>query len=513
MNAAEVGSGRSQDTARRLVYGLLITVAAAMVAGRILAVTRVYEPRVHRAPDSADTSKGSWPAVRPKPMATMGANDRSRWATVRALVEDGTYAIGHRDPNRATPENPYGDYGNIMEEGWNTIDKVLKPDTGDFYSSKPPFLATLLAGEYWLLREAFGWSITDENGYVVRTILFTVNWLPFVFFLIVLARLADQLGAADWGRWYVVAAGGFATYLTPFAITLNNHSVATWSALFALYFAFRQWSAPAPPRLSLAAAGFFAGFTACNELPAASLAAILFIVLLFRWPVPTLVFFLSATAIPVAGFLLTNSLAIGQWMPAYGEFGGPWYNFAGSHWNKPPEGPKPGIDWAWTKETTSEYALNLLVGHHGFFSLSPVFLLSVAGTVIALTRWQGFRSGTLGWPGENATMRRLPALSVLAVVSVVVTAIVFAFYIFVTDVRTHNYGGWTSGPRQLMWLTPLMLLIALPSADRLGERRWGRALAYVLLGLSILSVSYPAWNPWRHPWIYDFQESQGMLPY
>ncbi len=32
-------------------------------------------------------------------MPTFGSNDRSRWATVRALVDNGTYEIGYRDPN------------------------------------------------------------------------------------------------------------------------------------------------------------------------------------------------------------------------------------------------------------------------------------------------------------------------------------------------------------------------------------------------------------------------------
>jgi hypothetical protein len=519
MNAADMG------LPRRLIYGLLIVLAAATTAGHILAVTRLYEPRLHRAPDSTDTSKGPWPAVRPKPMPTIGANDRSRWATIRALVDDGAYAIGHRLTFWYWG-NWSVDYGNITDEGWNTIDKVLKPGTGDFYSSKPPFLATLLAGEYWALRETCGWSITDENGYAVRTILLTVNWLPFVFYLIVLARMADQFGTSDWGRVFVLAAGCFATYLMPFAITLNNHSVAAWSALFALYFAFRQWSAPGPPRMGLALAGFFAGFTACNELPAVSFAAALFAIVFIRWPLHAVLFFLPAAALPVAGSLATNYLALGQWTPAYGEFGGPWYNFEGSHWNKAPESPKPGIDWAWTKESIGAYAFHLVAGHHGLFSLTPVFVLSLAGMGIALLRREVLRPVALirrvrsdaihravDGKGSNESGHYEPVRMLLAVLALVLTATLLGFYILVTDVRTHNYGGWTNGPRQLMWLTPLLLLAALPAADWLGKRRWGRALAYVLFGLSVLSVSYASWNPWRHPWIYDFMESRGVLPY
>ena len=53
----------------------------------------------------------------------------------------------------------------------------------------------------------------------------------------------------------------------------------------------------------------------------------------------------------------------------------------------------------------------------------------------------------------------------------------------------------------------------LPAADWLGRRRWGRALAVVLLALSVLSASYPSWNPWRHPWIYNWMDAWGRIPY
>ena len=95
--------------------------------------------------------------------------------------------------------------------------------------------------------------------------------------------------------------------------------------------------------------------------------------------------------------------------------------------------------------------------------------------------------------------------------SAVVSLVVFLFYAFV--VSTANYGGWTNGPRWLLWLTPLWLFAALPVADRLGRRRWGRAACLVLLALSVLSVSYSDWNPWRHPWIYNWMEAGGWLPY
>jgi hypothetical protein len=46
----------------------------------------------------------------------------------------------------------------------------------------------------------------------------------------------------------------------------------------------------------------------------------------------------------------------------------------------------------------------------------------------------------------------------------------------------------------------------LPAADRLGRTTAGISLAAALLALSVLSASYPTWNPWTHPWIYRWLE-------
>ena len=65
----------------------------------------------------------------------------------------------------------------------------------------------------------------------------------------------------------------FATLMSPFLITINNHTLGTCSALFALYFAAKVWTEERPGRLAYFLAGFFAMFTVCNELPALAFAA------------------------------------------------------------------------------------------------------------------------------------------------------------------------------------------------------------------------------------------------
>ena len=523
---------------RRTLYPLLIAVAVAVVCGHILSAARVSLPYVARPPGAADPNdhRGPWPATRPEPMPDYGDNDRSRWDTVRALVDNGEYRIGHRtadpafvstvallaSPSAEAPllaasalvpgrSGTYYDTGICAEDGWKSIDKVMLPDTHDFYSSKPPLLPTLVAGEYWLLKHLFGWSIFndretehDQRWLVMRTILLTINALPFLVYLLLLARLAERFGRTDWGRLYVVAAGGFGTFLTTFAVTFNNHSVAACSALFALYPALLVWAERRQEVGLYLLAGFFAGFTAANELPAAAFAAALFVPLLVRSPARAVLAYVPAAAVPVAAFLLTNYLALGTLRPAYESFGTSWYEFEGSHWKVQPGEVPYGIDWAYLSEGRGVYAFHLLLGHHGLFSLTPVFLLAVAGVVYALARLPAAAAD-----GEAPA----PDLRGVALLTLLVVVVVIGFYVVWVNDRNRNYGGWTSGPRWLMWLTPLFLVTMLPAADWLAGRRWGRALALVLLAVSVLSVSYPACSPWTHPWIYNWMESQGWLPY
>jgi hypothetical protein len=494
----------------RTAYALLITVAAGAVAGHILVMTRVYEPYLYRNESDPQDQRSLWPRTRPEPMPTHGDNDRSRWDTVRALVDNGTYAIGQRDVDAATGKNV--DRGIITEDGWKTIDKVLRPETHEFYSSKPPLLPTLIAGEYWLLKHTLGWSITQQRGEVVRTILLMTNGLLFIVYLILLARLVERFGTTDWGRLYVLAAGCFGTFLTTFAVTLNNHTVAACSALFALYPVLQVWYGGKRSAGLFLTAGLFAGFTAVNELPATAFAAALLLLLLYRAPGRTLLLFIPAAALPVAAALATNYFALGQLRPAYGEFGGPWYEFQGSYWKIDPGQIRHGIDWAYQTESRGIYALHLLIGHHGIFSLSPIFLLTAAGTIYGLVGRHKPLGPTNGSePGQQQKDR--PQLRMVALLTLLLSVVVLTFYIALVNDRNRNYGGWTSGLRWLLWLTPLWLLTMLPVADWLAGRRWGRGLAYLLLGVSVLSVSYPAWNPWRHPWLYDFMQAHNWINY
>lgn len=468
------------NSCQQTVFALLILASATMMAGRVLAVDE----------------------------ATLGGNDRSRWCTILALVDHGTYEIGRREYNS---DGTYYDSGITTERNWQTIDKFLHPDSQAFYSGKPPLFPTVAALVYWVLKNMLGWSFSNHRMEVIRCTLMVVNCVPMTIYLVLIGRMLAQFGRTAWGRLFLMAAACFGTYLTTFAIVLNNHTVAACFVLFALYQAFM----PSPARhgldrswLRFAAAGFLASCAAAADLPAMAFLAWLGIVLFRRSARLTLCSFIPAAALPAAAFLLTNYLAIGQFKPAYSEVDGPWYTYQGSYWEA---GARKGIDAAGEKESKFDYAFHLVLGHHGLFSLTPVFLLGLSGLLSELTG-DNHKASLASTELKIIAVDEAGHQNSVRTLSVGVwflTIVIVGFYVLKTD----NYGGSTAGPRWLFWLTPLLLLSASPEADAWSEQRKTRLLGYGCLAVSIFSVYFSAGRPWGGPWLYQFMKWQGWIGY
>jgi hypothetical protein len=99
----------------------------------------------------------------------------------------------------------------------------------------------------------------------------------------------------------------------------------------------------------------------------------------------------------------------------------------------------------------------------------------------------------------------------LALAIAAVTFVVIFFYLSRSQID-RNYGGVSSGFRWVFWLAPLWTVAAVPAADRLSVSRAGRLVGLTLLALSVLSVTYPSWNPWSPPWIEQWMRHGGFLP-
>jgi hypothetical protein len=408
----------------------------------------------------------------------LSANDRSRWLTVRSLVELGTYEIDEIFP----------------EPTWDTIDMVQhrgRDGERHLYSSKPPILATLLAGEYWLIHKLTGATLADHPYEIGRAMLITVNILPLVLLYVLVARLVERFGRSDWGRIFVMAGATLGTFLNTFAVVLNNHIVGAVSAAVTVYCLVRIAGNGERRWRYFALAGLAAGFTVANELPAFSFLGLVGLLLFWHAPKETLFAFVPGVAVVAAAFFGTNWIAHESWRPPYAhrsetDPNDNWYLYTytvngkerKSYWHD-----RQGIDRG--EPTKSKYALHVLVGHHGVFSLTPMWLLSFAGMLMWL---------------RSADPRRRELAALIAITSVVC----LLFFIGFRSQLDRNYGGMTSGFRWMFWCAPLWLVAMIPAADGLARSRIGMALAIVLLTFSVLSASYPTWNPWTHPWIYNW---------
>jgi hypothetical protein len=480
------------------IYLLLIAIAVGNLTGRLLAVNSVDKVQLEstrikdaltrqrarlvdeglteneiQARQAADEARIRNELRLQRPF--LSANDRSRWMTIRSLVEHGTYEIDKIQ----------------LDPTWDTIDMVqhLGRDGKEHrYSSKPPLLATLLAGEYWLIHRVTGLTLRNNPYEVGRMMLFTINVLPMLLMYLILGRLVERFGTTDWGRIFVMAAATMGTFLNTFATVLNNHIVGAVCATVALYAAICIAYDGERRLRYFALAGLAAALTAADELPALIFLAMIGALVLWKAPRQTLIAFVPAMLVVVGAFFATNWVAHQSFKPPYmhrGE-GDNWYSYEyelkgrtiKSYWLD-----RQGIDRGEPSRIT--YALNVLVGHHGVFSLTPIWLLSLAGALM--------------WLRSPEVSRRHLAVGIL-----LIAVICLVFFIAFRPLQDRNYGGMTSGFRWMFWCAPLWLVVMLPAADRLARSTAGMAFASLLLTLSVLSASYPTWNPWTHPWLYNW---------
>jgi len=394
-----------------------------------------------------------------------GANDGSRWDTVWSLTNGKGYIID---------EAPY-----------STIDKVRRD--GHFYSSKPPLMPTTLAGFAWLIRATTGWSIPHQAHIVNRLILLLVNVVPFCVMVILYANLLERMHVRLAPRLFCVLMAGFGTYLTSYSVSLNNHTQAAWAAFFALYCTIRIRYDGQTAWYYFASCGCFAAWTVANEMVALFFAVFLFGFLFRSHPRETLKYFLPPSVLIAIAYFYTTYISTGGFLPYYLYFNTAYYQYEGSHWLNP-----PGIDGA--NEPKWFYLFNLLLGHHGVFSLTPVFLIAFFGM-----------------------FQRKPAMEAIQRLGLFLSLGLLIFYTF----KTNNYGGVCQGVRWLFWLIPFWLISLAPVVDRSFHSRKFRVFALIALLLSIMSASHALSGnkdkgrpgPWSPSWVQILMHDMHWIEY
>lgn len=534
---------RQEQLRRMSIVNVLIVVALAIAAGRIAVVVS----------PTGDT-------------AFLSANDRSRWATIAALVEDGTYAID-RQVAITHPVHRH-------RRPWDSIDKVRHVgDDGQqhFYSSKPPLFPTMVAGVYKLLHLSTTLTMTDQPIYVPRIILAIVNLPLLAILLFSSGYVIDKMCVSQWSQVFAVAGITFGTMLMPFTVSLNNHlpAAAAMAVTMAIYFFISERFADAErggshriSRWLYVLAGAAAAGGAANELPALSMTVLwwmLFAILDRKSILP----FIGGMAIVAAGFFGTNHLAHGSLRPAYAHRGvgdviatlqssGPLGDSAAT---------AEAVEILKQFQTESSDEIGHLpsdepdrwrftVGQRQFALVDEA--APGGGSELVLRHWDdwyeypgsywqdGRRRGvdrgessrwvygfhmTLGhygifsltpiWlllPFGFAVSLRFGSVDfrLFSAAVLMSTLACVAFYVSRPTID-RNYGGVSTCFRWLLWLAPLWWTMVLPLLDDLAESiRW-RRVASGLLAISVFSMSTALSSPWQSPWLYRFWAFLGWI--
>jgi hypothetical protein len=459
-------------------------------------------------------------------------NDAARWDTIWSLTEFGTYQIFDTKKEAEKWDKP---------EQYETIDKVARKFEEDgktvekMYSSKPPLLPTVAAGIVRVMRQ-FGPPITKDirgkptqgtSHRYFKPTLMILNLLPFLWFLVLYRGYLNEWAATDYSFVVCLTVAALGSLATGYLTTLNNHTMAAHFAGITLLLLWPIWHRGSREGWRLALAGLCAGWTAANELPAAAFAIAVFLFTLRRAFLSTIVFFLPPLVLVVWAFFCTNHQSFGSYIPAYLQ--PEMYDYEGSYWRSADksaidalstpredgtfvEGPRvageftrkiketvkptPGGEGAVQKPTglfvSPAYLLHMTFGHHGVFSMTPIWLFAFIGLLAAL-------GAENGW-------RKLSAWMLLLIV-----LITFAFYWMVNTER--NYGGFCHGMRWLLWLSAIWLMYLPPVLDRIAHIPFWRWIVGLALGVSIFSVADTWANPWTYSWIHRILIWCGLVGY
>jgi hypothetical protein len=386
---------------------------------------------------------------------TLQTNPMSRMATMDALVHEGTFAID-RSPLR------------------NTVDRVKIGE--HFYSSKPPVMSVLYAGVYAVLHQTTGLSFRTDRAQAIWVMNVLGGAVPHALLLGYAYLFLAAYAPAHLLLW-TFACFAFGQLGLAYATTLNNHVPAALAAFAAFYHAYLVRSRrPASPH-DYVFAGLAAGFAPTLDLAAVFISVAVGLYLLaFDWR-RTLKLFAPAGVVPVLlHFALTRAIT-GSWRPISTR--PDLYRYPGSYWNTP-----RGLDAL--DEPKGTYLYNMLLGHHGLLSMTPVLILAVIAVAITVAR-------------------RGPRLAEALVVGGSLLASV-VFYMLTTE----NYGGICVGFRWLLPVTPLVLLFVSDWLATLRTRA-GWCVFLALLAVSQFHAFSGMTNPWKsskwNEWLVESETS------
>jgi hypothetical protein len=255
-----------------------------------------------------------------------------------------------------------------------------------------------------------------------------------------------------------------------YATHLNELSTAGALAICGLYYAVRIRHGRDAKPWHWPLAGFVLGMLPAIDMPGMAISGALALYLFTYDKKKTLLWFLPALLPGLIVHLFLTYEISGSFRPFY--FNSALKTFKQFYFKQP-----GGIDGL--NEPKWLYAYNTLLGHHGLFSMTPIYCFALYELVRSLVK------------------RRMVAESLVCAASVVAF---LTFFIW----RTRNYGGWCVGMRWYVPIMPLLLLYFGVWLDRVRITRLLWALVLLAFSVSCFNVQdalsspfqYSVWHNW-----------------
>ena len=372
-----------------------------------------------------------------------GPNDGSRFATVRALVENHTFSIDSHD----------------------SIDIVQY--NGRFYSSKPPLLSVIAAGIYWPLHTIFHIEIPTLSPepsiaiYIIDLVIVGGSLALLVVFFY--KSLAFFSFSSRW-RFWITMALVFSTLIFSYSGSLNSHIPAAAFLFMGFYFFLKQFKEDVTAARSL-----FIGFLLSAAFSIEPIVSGFFVMMMFFYQVydrrfrKTIVYFIVGFLPLTIIYALIQQFTIGTPLPPY--FDKSLYYFAGAYWLHP-----IGIDALHQPKWL--YLFHLLFGTHGLFLYTPILLVV-------------FHSVYRMWKN--------PEYNYLRVFSVFIFSAIVFYILFITF-TTNNFGGISYGTRWFIGFIPILFFFVAFSLNDFFKKHF--TLAFFLLALSVFFAFFGFTGPW-----------------
>ncbi len=277
------------------------------------------------------------------------SNESSRFLTIEALVNNGTFAI----------TNPITD-GDLTFTGKY------------YYSDKPPLLSLVAAGFYAILR----WlhprapsllTLSPQISYIYLTLV--ISAFPYLLLIYLFWRSLSELRLKSYERLLYTLALALGTPLLPFATVFSNHAITALIAFASFYFIVVQKIT----KKTIIVVGVLVGLLPAIDVPFGTAWFVIITALL--WPDIRKYFWHYSLAV-IPGIILTLTL---NWLTTGSAL--PMYLVAKQYLSLPENN--------WRTDLTLQAPLQIMVNitqaftgwKKGIFIYTPILLLSFWATV------------------------------------------------------------------------------------------------------------------------------------